>query len=629
MGDTCKSCSSCGLGLDKEEHSAIPRYKIIVFCIAILIYIVALLQKIPEVRIWVFLVAYGLLGWNVLWSAIKNIFRGRIMDENFLMAVATIGAFIIQEYPEAVGVMLFYQVGEMLQESSINNSRNSIKKLINIKAEYANLKVGDDIEKVSPKEVNIGQYIVVKPGERIPLDGIVEEGEASVDTSAITGESIPRDVMQGDLVYSGSINNDGVLIIKVLKEFENSTVSKILFLVEEAAEKKANIERFITRFAAKYTPTVVIIAVLIALVPLVVKDQFFSTWVYRALIFLVLSCPCALVISIPLGFFGGIGGASRKGILFKGSTHLEKMADIDTIAFDKTGTLTYGKFEVKGIFPVEKKDEERLVFHAALAESFSNHPIAQCIVDYYGIKTDTLKVEKVTEFAGKGVYVKEDGKEIIVGNKKLMEMHNINVTPDSHDGTKVYVAVEHKYIGMIKVGDKIRDDATKAIEKLRHIGIERLFLLTGDGRYIAHEIAEKLNLTGYFSDLLPQDKVEKLEELVRDSKHKVAFVGDGINDAPVLTRADIGIAMGGIGTDAAIECADVVLMNDELSKIAEAIIIARKTRRIVKQNIVLAISIKLIVLALGAGGIATIWEAVIADVGVALLAVFNSMRAAK
>ena len=598
-----------------------------------ILFILALALKLPPwLEIALFIVSYVVVGWEVLLNAVKNIKRGQVFDENFLISIATIGAFLIGEYPESVAVMLFYQVGELFQDIGVDRSRRSIKELMNIKPDFVNLKVGNDLVVVSPEEVNVGDIIVVKPGEKIPLDGVVIEGYSTADTSALTGESIPRDLGPGSTALSGFINNNGVLTIEVTKRFGESTVAKILDLVQNASSRKAPTEKFITKFARYYTPVVVFAAIGIALIPpLILKGATFSQWVYRALIFLVISCPCALVISIPLGFFGGIGGASKKGILVKGSNFLEALNHVETVVFDKTGTLTKGVFQVTQVVPEGEFTKEEMLEYAAYAESFSNHPIATSILAEYKGEIDKDKIEGYQEIPGHGIKVKINGREVLAGNAKLMEKEKISYKIGDSIGTIVHVAIDKKYAGYIIISDEIKGDSKDAIRELKDLGIKKTVMLTGDTKRVAERVGKELGLDEVYSELLPTDKVEKLEEIDRakSPKGKLVFIGDGINDAPVLARADIGIAMGGLGSDAAIEAADVVIMTDEPSKIATAIRIARKTQKIVWQNIVFAIGVKLLFLLMGAFGIATMWEAVFADVGVAVIAILNSLRAMK
>lgn len=586
----------------------------------------------PPFDLAIFLISYLLVGGEVVFRALKNISRGQVFDENFLMSVATIGAFAIGEYPEGVAVMLFYQVGEAFQRLAVNRSRKSISALMDIRPDYANLKVGHELHKVSPEEVGIGDIIVVKPGEKIPLDGRILEGVSALDTSALTGESLPRDVERGDEALSGSINKNGVLTIEVSKEFSESTISKILDLVQNASSKKAPTENFITKFARYYTPIVTFSALALAIIPpLVIPGAEFSDWIYRALAFLVVSCPCALVISIPLSFFGGIGGASRNGILVKGSNYLEALNNVDTIVFDKTGTLTKGIFKVTSIAGANGWPEQELLSYAAHAESFSNHPIALSIQKAYGREIEAQRLTEQEEIAGLGIRVKLDGRTVLAGNGKLMDSENIDWEPVSGLGSIVYIAVDGQFAGHIVISDELKPDSKKAISNLKKLGVSRTAMLTGDTKTAGEAIAREIGLDAVYTELLPHQKVEQLEQLDknRKGKGKLVFVGDGINDAPVLARADVGIAMGALGSDAAIEAADVVLMTDEPSKIVSAIRVARKTRSIVWQNILFAMGIKVVILILAAGGMATMWEAVFGDVGVTVIAVLNSMRAMK
>ena len=595
-------------------------------------------------KLAVFLVSYLVIGGDVLLSAFKNILNGQVFDENFLMAIATIGAFAIGEYPEGVAVMLFYQLGELLQGIAVNNSRKSIVSLMDIRPDYANIKVGEGIKKVSPEEIKVGEIIVVKPGEKVPLDGKIVKGASTFDTSALTGESLPREAKAGDDVLSGFINKNGLIEIQVAKVFSESTVSKILYLMENAGSKKSKTENFITKFARYYTPVVVITALVVAIFPpLLIQGATFSDWIYRALIFLVVSCPCALVISIPLGFFGGIGGASRHGILIKGTNYLEVLNDLESVVMDKTGTLTKGIFKVTEVnvknnikindFENNKTELTKplLLKYAAHIEKFSNHPIAQSIVAEYEnsvSKVDENVVKDFEEISGFGIKVNINNHQFLAGNSKLMNLENIAFDKKENLGTAIYLAADGKYIGNILISDEVKEDSARAIKGMKENGVKEIVMLTGDNEAIGKNIAEKLGIDKVFTELLPNEKVEKLEEIykTKSEKGKVAFVGDGINDAPVLARADLGIAMGGAGSDAAIEAADVVIMNDEPSKIVTAIKIAKKTKEIVWQNITIAFAIKIVVMALGLFGDATMWEAVFADVGVALLAVLNATR---
>ena len=579
----------------------------------------------------VFLIVYLIVGSDVLLKALKNASKGRIFDENFLMSIATIGAVIIGEVPEAVGVMLFYKIGEYLQGIAVGKSRKSITSLMQIRSDSANLKVGSEIKVVSPEDVSIGDIIVIKPGEKIPLDGVVVDGFSMVDTSALTGESVLRELGVGEAALSGFINKNALLTIEVTKEFGESTVSKILDLVENASSKKSKTENFISKFAKYYTPFVLFSAMVIAFIPpLLVPNAEFLDWFYRGLVFLVVSCPCALVLSIPLSFFSGIGNSSKQGILIKGSNYLEALKNIDTVVFDKTGTLTKGVFKVTNISPVGISEKE-LIEYAAYAEANSNHPIAKSILSYYKEKIDLEKINDFEEIAAHGIKIKYKGLNILAGNDKLMKKENIFYLPTEDVGTIVYIAVNGIYKGYIVISDEVKEDSKEAIKNLKINGVKEVVMLTGDNEKVANKIASELGIDKVYSNLLPNEKVDRLEEIFKNKseKEKVAFVGDGINDAPVLARADVGIAMGALGSDAAIEAADVVLMTDEPSKIAKSIEIARKTNKIVWQNIVFALSVKLVVLLLSAGGVATMWEAIFADVGVALIAVLNAMRVMK
>lgn len=575
-----------------------------------------------------YIIAYLIVGLEIVLKAIINIFKGKVFDEHFLMSLATIGAFIIGEFPEAVAVMLFYQVGELFQDYAVDTSRKSISNLMNIRPDVAFVKRDGKIEKVSPEDVKIGENILIKPGEKIPLDGIVEEGASMIDTSTLTGESLPKEVNVGDKVLSGCINKNGLLTVKVEKEFGESTVSKILDLVENASSKKSKSENFISKFAKYYTPIVVIIAVLLAIIPpFVIGVGEFQTWLYRALTFLVISCPCALVISIPLGFFGGIGGASKLGILVKGSNYLEALSNAEIIVFDKTGTLTEGVFEIQEIKANEKSKEE-LLKYVAYAESNSNHPISILLKEKYGKEIEQDKISYVEELFGRGIVANVEGKNVLIGNDKLMEEKNINYTTCKKQGTILYVAIDNKYEGYILIADKVKKDSGKVIRDLKVHNIKNIVMLTGDKKEVGEKVAKELDIDRVYSELLPDEKVKKVEELMKEKseKGKLVFVGDGINDAPVLAISDIGIAMGGLGADAAIEAADIVIMTDELSKIKMAINISKKTMKIVKQNITFAILVKIIVLVLSAFGLSTMWEAVFADVGVSVLAIINSLR---
>ena len=576
-----------------------------------------------------FAVSYIIVGGDIVLKAVKNIFKGQVFDENFLMSIATIGAFCIGEFPEGVAVMLFYQVGELFQSYAVDKSRKSIASLMDIRPDFANVRKGDELVKTDPDDVKIGDIIVIKAGEKIPLDGRVIDGDSMIDTSALTGESVPREITVGSDLLSGCININGLITAEVTKEFGESTVSKILDLVENASSKKSNSENFITKFARYYTPVVVIVAVILALVPpLMISGATFSEWVSRALIFLVVSCPCALVISIPLSFFGGIGGASRSGILVKGSNYLEALAQAEIVVFDKTGTLTKGVFNVQEIH-AEGITEEELLKFTACAESYSNHPISLSLKRAYDKDIDSEHISDVEEISGHGVNATVNGKKVIAGNIKLMEKMNIPYYKGELIGTVVHVAIDHVYAGYIVIADEIKSDAAQAIRELKAAGIKQTVMLTGDAANVGTKVAKELGIDKVYAELLPADKVEKLEELFleKSAKGKLAFVGDGINDAPVLARADIGIAMGGLGSDAAIEAADVVIMTDQPSKIAQAMKISKKTLKIAHQNTVFALVIKAAVLILSAFGLATMWEAVFADVGVSVLAILNAFRA--
>lgn len=602
----------------------------LIFTISALLVNYFKIQYTFDIVMVLYIIAYLIIGADVVFKAIKNIFRGEIFDENFLMVVATIGALGVKEFPEAIAVMFLYQIGEEFQDIAVGKSRNAIKELMQIKPESANvLRNGETVE-VKPEEVEIDEIIVIKPGEKVPLDGRVIKGTSMLDTKTITGESVPKKIVEQELIYSGSINLNSVLEVKVTKKFEDSTVAKILELVEEATSKKAKTEKFITKFAKYYTPIVCFLALGLATVPTLVFHQEFIEWLYRALTFLVISCPCALVISVPLGFFGGIGGASKKGILIKGSNYLEALSHARYAVFDKTGTITKGVFEIQKINPVDISEEE-LIRVAAHGEKFSNHPVALSIKKRYKGKYDESKVEGLEEISGKGIKAKIFYKDTLIGNAKLLEENNIKFEKVDDPGTIIYVAINGIYNGYILIADKVKDDSKKAIEELKKAKIERTYILTGDERKIAEKIAKEVNVDICKSELLPDQKLENLEEILKErkGKEKVIFVGDGVNDSPCLARADIGIAMGGIGADAAIEAADVVIMTDELTKIAQAIKISKKTMKIVKKNIVFALVVKVLVLILGALGIANMWLAVFADVGVSMLAILNSMKTLK
>lgn len=602
------------------------------------IFLLAVMARLPDsYQLIFFVISYLIVGGSVVVRAAKGIIHGRVFDENFLMSLATLGAFLIGEYPEAVAVMLFYLVGEMFQNRAVDHSRKSISALMDIRPDYANLLVDEgegaggknEVKIVSPEEVHVGDRILVKPGEKIPLDGTVLNGASMVDTSALTGESLPRELEPGSEALSGFINQNGVLAIEVTRDFDHSTVSKILELVQHASSRKAPTEQFITKFARYYTPAVVYTALAIALVPpLFIQGAVYSQWIYRALVFLVISCPCALVISIPLGFFGGIGGASKRGILVKGSNYLEALNDVETVVFDKTGTLTKGVFEVTDMKPQPEFTSNELLELAAYAESYSSHPIALSIRKAYGKDVDVSRIENYEETAGQGILVQVDGKDVLAGNARLLREHEIPCSEIETLGTAVHVATDNRYAGYLVISDEVKEDAAATVSELKKMGVKRTVMLTGDTRLVGETIGRQLGIDEVYAGLLPADKVEKFEEIEgRKSIHKkVVYVGDGINDAPVLARADIGMAMGGLGSDAAIEAADIVIMTDEPSKIATAMKVARRTRSIVYQNIVFALGVKAIFLVLGAFGIASMWEAVFADVGVALIAIFNAMR---
>ncbi|MEH2070783.1 MAG: heavy metal translocating P-type ATPase [Nostoc sp.] len=580
----------------------------------------------------VFIPAYLLSGWSVLKTAGRNILRGRIFDETFLMAVATLGAIAIHKLPEAVGVMLFYKIGELFQDIAVSRSRNSIKALLEVRPDYANIQTEKGLKKVSPETVNIGDIILVKPGEKIPLDGEIIEGNSQVDTSALTGESVPRTVKLGETVLAGTINKIGVLSIKVTKLFDESSIAKILDLVQNAKSKKAETEKFITKFARYYTPIVVFTSLAVALLPpLFISGATSSEWIYRALILLVISCPCGLVISIPLGYFGGVGSAAKRGILVKGSTFLDSLNAVKTVVFDKTGTLTKGVFKVANIVPVNGFNEQELLKLAAKVESHSNHPIAQSIRNAYGRKIDASDVRDYEEIAGYGIRAKVENRVVTAGSDRLLHKENIAHENCLVEGTVIHLAVDDIYAGYIIIADEVKEDAKQAIQTLKKMGVEKTVMLTGDNQAIASQIAQEIGIDIYEAELLPEEKVNAIEKFLStaDKHSKVAFIGDGINDAPVIARADVGMAMGGLGSDAAIETADIVIMTDAPSKVAEAIQIARKTRTIVWQNIGFALAIKAVFIGLGIFGVATMWEAVFADVGVAMLAILNATRAIK
>lgn len=597
--------------------------------IGTILYLIAVIGDFKgALALILFVASYLLIGGKVVLTAIKNIARGQLFDENFLMTVATIGAFSISEYPEAVAVMLFYEIGETIQGYAVNKSRSSISSLMDIRADYANIIIDGKEKKVSPETVKVEDVILVKPGEKVPLDGVVIEGESFIDTSALTGESVPRKIVPNDEILSGGINTSGLLKVKVTKKFGESTVSRILEMVENAASKKADTEKFITKFAKVYTPIVVVLAILIAVIPSIfIKDALFSTWLYRALVFLVVSCPCALVVSVPLCFFAGIGGASKKGVLVKGSNYLELLKDLETVVFDKTGTLTEGVFSVTEI-NTNGIDKEKLIEVAAMAESFSNHPIAISIIKEYGKEIDKEVIKEYKEISGHGIKAVINNEEVLVGNSKLMNEFNILYNEVDSIGTVVYCAINGEFKGSIVISDKIKENAVEALINLKKAGVKKTVMLTGDNKKTAYKVGEKINIDEVHSELLPLDKVREVEELLKRSNKngKLAFVGDGVNDAPVLARADIGIAMGGIGSDAAIEAADIVLMKDDINALVDAINVSKKTNKILWQNIVFALGIKILVMVLGTFGIANMWTAVFADVGVTIIAIINSTR---
>lgn len=603
--------------------------QIIIIITSIVLLIIAFLIN-DKLSVVFFLLSYIVVGHKIIYKAFRNIIRGKVFDENFLMTIATLGAFFINEIPEAVTVMLFYQIGEFFQDYALDKSRKSISSLMDIRPDYANVVKGKDTVKVNPSEVKIGDIIVVKSGEKIPLDGIVESGDSALNTSALTGESKLRKVDIGDEVLSGSINISGILKIKVTKEFSESTVSKILELVENASNRKSESENFITKFARYYTPIVVIEAILLSVIPPVIFNQDFNTWIYRALSFLVVSCPCALVVSIPLGFFSGIGACSKNGILVKGSNYLEAISKSEIVVFDKTGTITEGEFKVRSIHSVDIRDNELLKL-ASYAEYYSNHPISISIKKDYGHKINPNKISDVKEIPGRGVIALVDNKKVMVGNNKLLEENNIEYEKCDIIGTIIYVAVDNVYHGYMVIGDRIKDDSALTLRLLKNLGVKKTVMLTGDKDDVSKNVFERLNINEYYSELLPQDKVNIINEFKKKltDDGKIVFAGDGINDAPVIMSADIGISMGGVGSDAAIEASDIVIMTDELSKIATVINISKSTMKIVKQNIVFAISVKIFVLLLISFGILTMWSAVFADVGVSVLAILNSIRILK
>lgn len=607
--------------------------EIIKIVISAILFIIGLCVKFDNeiVNTILFITSYLIIGAEIIINAVKNIIHGELFDECFLMTVATVAAIAIGEYPEAVAVMLFYEIGELFQDTAVDKSRESIESLAKIKADYATVKRNDSVEKVASKDVKIGDIIIIKPGEKVPLDGKIIQGMSNLDTSALTGESVPRNVKIGDKVLSGCINLDGVLTVQVEKEYQDSTVSKILELIENTDNKKANSEKFITKFAKFYTPIVVVLALMIAIIPPIVLHQSFTEWIHRACTFLVVSCPCALVISIPLSFFGGIGAASRKGVLIKGSTFVEDLAKSEIVVFDKTGTLTKGVFEVTKIIPSANMPEKEILKLAAYAESHSNHPIAKSIINAYGKNIDSNLIHNLKEESGLGIKVKIESDEVIIGNKKIMQKYNIQFDDIEETGTVIYIAVNNEYVGCIIISDIIKSDSSYAVRLLKKNNIKKTIMLTGDVEQTAKTVASELGIDEYYSELLPTDKVDKMQQISKEKNKngKLLFVGDGINDAPVLSLADIGIAMGALGSDAAIEAADVVIMNDEPKRIVDCIKISKKTLRIVMENIIFAIGVKVIVLILGALGITNMWEAVFADVGVSIIAILNSLRALK
>jgi len=643
-----QGCTACDhdhnhAGHEHGEDFELKR-ELMILVPGIIIYAAAFLPALPPWWKFVFFLAgYIIIGRDVIWNALKNMFRGRVFDEFFLMTVATLGAFAIKEYPEAVAVMLFFKVGELFQDIALNRSRRSIKSLMEIRPDYANVQVDGETRKVDPNSVNIGDVILVKPGERVPLDGVVSTGASSVDTSALTGESIPRNVKTGDDILSGMINKTGLLTVRVTKKFSESTVSKILDLVEHASAKKAPTEQFITKFAKYYTPAVVFGAVAIAVVPVIIYNipafshmfthqETFAEWIYKALIFLVISCPCALVISIPLGFFGGIGAAAKRGVLIKGSNFLEGLNNLHTVVWDKTGTLTKGVFRVSTVVSRNGFSKDEVLNFAAQAESHSNHPIAQSIREAYGGAIDESAIEAYDEISGCGVKARVNGHSVLAGNDKLLHLEDISHDTCDVKGTVVHVALDGTYAGYLIISDEVKPDAREAIQKLKHMGVKKQIMLTGDSQMVASSVAEELNLDEFYAELLPQQKVTLVESVMAEKSDKnglTAFVGDGINDAPVIIRSDIGIAMGAMGSDAAIDAADIVLMSDDPTKIPVAVAVAKRTRAIVWQNIFFALGVKGAFLTLGALGVATMWEAVFADVGVALLAILNATRVLK
>lgn len=606
--------------------------KLIRIIISFILLVLAFILKLDNVIIndILFIISYLIIGYDIILKALRNITRGKVFDENFLMTIATIGAFFIGEFPEAVAVMLFYQVGELFQSYAVDKSRKSVASLMDIRPDYANVYHDEKTERVDPNKVNVGDIILIKSGEKIPLDGIVVEGNSLINTLALTGESMPRSVTEGDEVLSGCINNEGILKVKVTKEFGESTVSKILDLVENASSRKSKSENFISKFAKYYTPIVVIIAILLALIPPLLTDTNFKTWLYRALSFLVVSCPCALVISIPLSFFAGIGASSRIGVLVKGSNYLEALANTEIVVCDKTGTLTEGIFEVQKVNPIGYSKED-LLRYTSYAESYSNHPIALSIKEAYGKAINEKQVTKTKELKGKGIIAKVESKEVLVGNEKLMIEYNIDYIKSNDIGTVIYIAIDKTFAGTIIISDKIKEDAYKAVKEFRKNNVKKIVMLTGDREEISKKVSKELKLDNYYAELLPQDKVKKVENLMKEKSidGKLVFIGDGINDAPVLALSDIGVAMGGLGSDAAIEAADIVIMTDEPSKLASAIKISKKTMQIVKENIVFSITVKILVLILSVMGLVSMWAAVFADVGVSVIAIINALRILK
>lgn len=615
-----------------HQHGTMDIKDILKLIIGFTLFVLPLLLKLEGTsRLIVYLVSYFVVGYEVIYRALRNVIGGIPFDENFLMTLATIGAFIIGEYPEGVAVMLFYQVGEFFQGMAVNHSRNSIAALLDIRPDYANLEKEYEIVVVNPQDVNIGDYIIIKPGEKVPLDGTIVEGKSSLDTSNITGESVPRTGKVGDKIISGSVNIEGLLKVRVDKVFSDSTVSKILNLVENASSKKAPTEKFITKFARYYTPVVVFIALFIGVIPPLIGGLDFKEWAYRAFVFLVISCPCALVISIPLGFFGGIGGASKSGILVKGGNYIEALNDVDTIIFDKTGTITKGTFKVTDVVSYEDFTKDEILELASYGEVFSNHPIGKSIIEAYGKEINKEFIKDYKEISGKGIKVNIDDTPIMLGKASFLEENNIKVEQIDSIGTTVYIGRNNTHIGTIVVADELKDNVDKDIKKLRSLGIKETIMLSGDNQIIAEKVGSLAGIDKVYGNLLPQDKVAILEEILSKKKEnkKVVFVGDGVNDAPVLARADIGISMGALGSDAAIEASDIVIMTDEIKKIGTSIKIAKKTKKIVTQNIFIALGLKLVVLILGAMGLATMWQAVFADVGVSIIAILNSLRALK